>query len=197
MLLALRLQAPPRAPAPLLTAASASASTDGSSWVASLGGEIHGAAAGAAFYDAFTALAGSEEFARDTFARKPLLIEETPGVAESFTLADLREAVDGDFLDAGRGVPDVNAPGGWKMAPVSQPRGASFEETLLRMRRALQEARIRGVQPGQPDHLPRPRRPRKHVVQTHPTTALFRRMRSYVVGWKLVSDGPHKLCAHT
>ena len=49
------------------------------------------------------------------------------------------------------------------------------------------QARIRGVQPGQPDHLPRPRRPRKHVVQTHPTTALFRRMRSYVVGWKLVS----------
>ena len=132
MLLALRLQAPPRAPAPLLTAASASASTDGSSWVASLGGEIHGAAAGAAFYDAFTALAGSEEFARDTFARKPLLIEETPGVAESFTLADLREAVDGDFLDAGRGVPDVNAPGGWKMAPVSQPRGASFEDAKMR-----------------------------------------------------------------
>ena len=37
------------------------------------------------------------------------------GVAGSFTLDDLREAVDGDFLDAGRGVPDLDAPGGWKM----------------------------------------------------------------------------------
>jgi hypothetical protein len=123
-----------RAPPPRLTVAAPTggAAAVGAEWVASLGGGIHGAEAGAAFYDVFHDLASSAEFARSTWARRPLLLEGVPGVAGSFTLDDLREAVDGDFLDAGRGVPDLDAPGGWKMAPVSQPRGPAFEDAKMR-----------------------------------------------------------------
>ena len=133
-LFVLSLNVPPRAPPLRLTAASTSpdATASGASWVAALGGNIHGAAAGEAFYDAFASLASSADFVRDSFARKPLLIDSVAGVANSFTLDDLREAVDGDFLDAGRGIPDVGAPGGWKMAPVSEPRGPSFEDAKMR-----------------------------------------------------------------
>ena len=46
------------------------------------------------------------------------------------------------------------------------------------------QARTHGVQV---DHLSSASRPRKHRCKTHPTTALFRRMRSYVVGRKLIS----------
>jgi len=88
-----------------------------------------GAEEGAAYYAAFRALAASPEFARDEFARRPKLIEHVPGIAGSFTLDHLAVAVDSDFLDAGRGIPDQ---GGWKMAPVSKPRGASFEDAKMR-----------------------------------------------------------------
>ena len=129
-LVSLALHSPWRLPPPRLQ--TAEAATDGAAWVDSLGGVIHGSDAGAAFYDAFASLAASREFALETYARKPLLMRGVAGVAGSFTLDDLRSAVDGDFLDAGRGIPDVDAPGGWKMAPVSQPRGASFEEAKMR-----------------------------------------------------------------
>jgi len=131
-LLALALQMPLRAPAPRLVATGTG--TDGATWAASLAdaSEIHGAGAGAAFYDAFTQLAMSPEFAADSWARRPLLMDTVPGVVGSFTLDDLQAAVDDDFLDAGRGIPDEDAPGGWKMAPVSQPRGPSFEDAKMR-----------------------------------------------------------------
>ena len=122
-----------RAPSPLLQA-TASPATSGSAWVTSLdpSSPIHGADAGGAFYDFFADLAGSTDFACNVWARKPALMTDVAGVANSFTLEDLQTAVDGDFLDAGRGVPDVDAPGGWKMAPVSQPRGPSFEDAKMR-----------------------------------------------------------------
>ena len=126
-----RLAQPPRLCATTAAAASSSSSA-AVAWASSLGDDVHGAEAGAAFYDLFRGLASSAEFARQTFARRPLLIESAPGIPGSFTLEHLREAVDGDFLDAGRGVPDLAAPGGWKMAAVSQPRGPSFEDAKMR-----------------------------------------------------------------
>lgn len=99
-------------------------------WAAAMrDGGAAGVEEGAAYYEAFRALAASSEFAREEFARRPKLIEHVPGVAGSFTLDHLAVAVDSDFLDAGRGIPDK---GGWKMAPVSQPRGASFEDAKMR-----------------------------------------------------------------
>jgi len=83
------------------------------------------------YYRAFEVLARDADFAADVWARKPLLVAEPiAGVAGSFTLDDVREAVDSDFLEAGLGVPTTE--GGWKMAPVSQPRGSSYEDAKLR-----------------------------------------------------------------
>ena len=119
-----------RSPPPRLVATAPAA---GTSWLTSLGNdEIHGSTAGAAYYEYFCGLAADAAFATETFARVPKLYHDVPGIANSFTLDDLQVAVDGDFLDAGRGVPDLDAPGGWKMAPVSQPRGASFEDAKMR-----------------------------------------------------------------
>ena len=69
-------------------------------------GGAAGVEEGAAYYEAFRALAASSEFAREEFARRPKLIEHVPGVAGSFTLDHLAVAVDSDFLDAGRGITD-------------------------------------------------------------------------------------------
>ena len=104
----------------------------GERWVQDLGQGVHGAAAGAAYYELFSQLADDNEFCCDSWARKPMLQTCVPGVADSFILEDLRVAVDQDFLEAGRGIPDVDAPGGWKMAPVSKPRGSSFEDAKMR-----------------------------------------------------------------
>ena len=109
--------APPASPAAALT---------GVAWA-----EATGAHHAAPYYDVFKQFATSEEFVHATFAREPLLMSHViDGVAGSFTLDDLQIAVDGDFLDAGRGVAD--GVGGWKMAPVSEPRGPSFEEAKMR-----------------------------------------------------------------
>ena len=129
MFLLSQLSSPAR---PALVRARPPQLSGGVAWVESLGGDVKGADAGAAYYDLFTKLAESREFAHETWARKPMLLKDTSGVAASFTLEQLEEAVENDFLDAGRGVPDIDAPGGWKMAPVSQPRGSSFEDAKMR-----------------------------------------------------------------
>ena len=89
------------------------------------------AATAACYHAAFTSLASSAEFTSSTWARRPLLVAEpVDGVAGSFTLDDLRHAVDSDFLEAGLGVADGS--GGWKMSAVSEPRGSSYEDAKLR-----------------------------------------------------------------
>ena len=116
------LAAPPRSRSPQLKV--------GAAWVEAVGSGVHGAEAGAAYYDLFSSLATDEDFAHNVFAQKPVLMDAVAGVAGSFDLEQLKAAVDSDFLDAGRGIPD--GAGGWKMAPVSQPRGPSFEDAKMR-----------------------------------------------------------------
>lgn len=82
------------------------------------------------FHDVFAGFASSREFAVSQWAREPVLLRGVPGVAGSFTLNDVREAVDSDFLEAGLGV--SGGGGGWKMAAVSEPRGSSYEDAKLR-----------------------------------------------------------------
>jgi hypothetical protein len=45
-------------------------------------------------------------------------------------MAEVQQAVDSDFIEAGRGTPIPG--GGWNMATVSEPRGSSFEDAKLR-----------------------------------------------------------------
>jgi uncharacterized membrane protein YgcG len=123
-----RLCATAAAAPPSIPAAMPSSSV----WVASLGDGVHGAEAASAVYAAFAELAASAEFATETWARRPMLRRDVPGVARSFTLEHLAAAVDGDFLDAGRGIAEDLGDGGWKMAAVSQPRGSSFEDAKMR-----------------------------------------------------------------
>ena len=126
---------PSRCTRPRLVASSSvgadidSAST---SWASSLGDDIHGVAEAAAYHAIFSSLATSEEFLMETWARKPLLLPDVPGIAHSFTMDHLAAAVDDDFLDAGRGIPDEGSGSGWKMAAVSEPRGSSFEDAKMR-----------------------------------------------------------------
>jgi len=101
-------------------------------WAASLGDGVHGAMEAAAVHASFARLAASAEFASQTWTRRALLLREEPGIAGSFTLEHLATAVEEDFLDAGRGIAKDPRGGGWKMAPVSEPRGSSFEDAKMR-----------------------------------------------------------------
>ena len=113
-------------------------------WAAKTVDSVPGAEAAEAYYDAFAALAADPSFAVDAWARAPLLISDPlPGVADSFTLADVEEVVEADFLDAGKGVAD--GPAGWQMAPVSLPRGNAFEDAKMRwidVRAALDDGTV-------------------------------------------------------
>ena len=117
---------------------------DPAAWAAKTVAGAPGAEAAEAYYDAFAALAADPSFAVDAWARAPLLISDPlPGVADSFTLADVEEVVEADFLDAGKGVAD--GPAGWQMAPVSLPRGNSFEDAKMRwidVRAALDDGTV-------------------------------------------------------
>jgi hypothetical protein len=83
------------------------------------------------FHGVFARFASSREFAVSQWAREPVLLRGVADVAGSFTLDDVREAVDSDFLEAGLGVSGGGG-GGWKMAAVSEPRGPSYQEAKLR-----------------------------------------------------------------
>ena len=133
------------------------------SWSSALGEDAHGVEAGAGFFEFFASLAASEEFVGQTWARKPQLYRSVDAVAGSFTLDHLRTAVDSDFLEAGRGIPDD---GGWKMAPVSKPRGPSFEDAKMRyidveaaMKLGSTPRRTRELHATPPDGRPPPRAP--------------------------------------
>ena len=122
----------------------APSAVDPAAWAAKTVAGAPGAEAAEAYYDAFAALAADPSFAVDAWARAPLLISDPlPGVADSFTLADVEEVVEADFLDAGKGVAD--GPAGWQMAPVSLPRGNSFEDAKMRwidVRAALDDGTV-------------------------------------------------------
>jgi hypothetical protein len=58
-------------------------------------------------------------------------LDQEEGVFDGFfTMDDLEQALEDDFLDASRGSTDNRK--GWKIAAVSNPRGDSFEEARMR-----------------------------------------------------------------
>ena len=85
--------------------------------------EVEGAEGATACHAVFAELAASEKFARETWARRPLLLDAASVPADfayAFTMEDVEACVEADFLDAGRGVSGGDA-SGWKMAQVSTP----------------------------------------------------------------------------
>ncbi|CAM9621685.1 unnamed protein product [Scytosiphon promiscuus] len=80
----------------------------------------------------FSAMARDEVFLNELWQQKPFYCDASlPSLAGQYTLDDVEKAVDADFVEAGRGTFSQGA-SGWRMAPVSTPRGKSFEDAKLR-----------------------------------------------------------------
>ncbi|CAM9351130.1 unnamed protein product [Pylaiella littoralis] len=90
----------------------------------------------------FSAMARDDVFMNELWQKKPFFCDASlASLAGQYTLDDFEKAVDGDFVEAGRGTFSQGA-SGWRMAPVSTPRGKSFEDAKLRfedVQKALQE----------------------------------------------------------
>lgn len=80
----------------------------------------------------FAAFATNEDFLTTIWQKRPFLCEaKLNNLVGAFTMENVQQAVDGDFIEAGRGTV-LESGGGWNMASVSQPRGTSFEDAKLR-----------------------------------------------------------------
>lgn len=91
----------------------------------------------------FQAFAGSEFFKTNVWQRKPYLCSVSlPNIAGAFTMADLKEIVDNEFLEAGRGTFQEGR-GGWNMAAVSKPRGTRFQDAKLRYEDVLEAMAVK------------------------------------------------------
>jgi hypothetical protein len=80
----------------------------------------------------FRALLANSEFKNDFWQKKPLHLQESmPNIKFAYTIRDVEDSVENDFVEAGRGTLE-GGQGGWNMAAVSTPRGSSFEDAKLR-----------------------------------------------------------------
>jgi len=80
----------------------------------------------------FTTFANSKQFVADYWQKNPYhCAEPLLTLVGAFTMQDVEEAVETDFLDAGKGMYNDGS-GGWKMAPVSKPTGNTFQEAKLK-----------------------------------------------------------------
>jgi len=80
----------------------------------------------------FDAFANNKDFITTIWQKKPYLFHGSlDNIVNSFTIDDVKEATDKDFLEAGRGTFQKGS-SGWNMAAVSKPRGTSFEDAKLR-----------------------------------------------------------------
>jgi len=80
----------------------------------------------------FNVFTKSKTFKNEIWQRKPFICKEKiPNIAGAYLMKDVKEAVDNDFIEAGRGTFSDKS-GGWNMAAVSTPRGNSFEDAKLR-----------------------------------------------------------------
>ena len=97
--------------------------------------DLTASAKGAAKLDlqpTFDAFANNKEFISTIWQKKPYIFDGSlDNIADSFTINDVKEATDKDFLEAGRGT-FQKGNSGWNMAAVSTPRGTSFEDAKLR-----------------------------------------------------------------
>ncbi|CAB1099958.1 unnamed protein product [Ectocarpus sp. CCAP 1310/34] len=87
-------------------------------------------------------MARDDVFVNELWQKKPFFCDASlPSLAGQYTLDDVQQAVDSDFVEAGRGTFSQGSTG-WRMAPVSTPRGKSFEDAKLRfddVKNALKE----------------------------------------------------------
>lgn len=82
--------------------------------------------------DTFNVFTTSPTFVSEFWQRKPFLCKEAiPNISGAFSMKDVKDSVDNDFIEAGRGTFSEKS-GGWNMAAVSTPRGNSFEDAKLR-----------------------------------------------------------------
>ena len=80
----------------------------------------------------FTTFANNKQFVSEYWQKKPYHCgAPLHTLVRAFTMQDVEEAVETDFLEAGRGM-YKDGSGGWKMAPVSKPTGNSFQEAKLK-----------------------------------------------------------------
>ncbi|CAM9930939.1 unnamed protein product, partial [Ectocarpus fasciculatus] len=80
----------------------------------------------------FSAMARDDVFLNELWQKKPFFCDASlPSLAGQYTLDDVQQAVDSDFVEAGRGTFSQGSTG-WRMAPVSTPRGKSFDDAKLR-----------------------------------------------------------------
>eukprot|EP00752_Nemacystus_decipiens_P011678 g10365.t1 len=90
----------------------------------------------------FSAMARDDVFMNELWQKKPFFCDaKLASLAGQYTLDDVQRAVDSDFVEAGRGTFSQGS-SGWRMAPVSTPRGKSFEDAKMRfedIQQALQE----------------------------------------------------------
>ena len=85
-----------------------------------------------ALEDTFRVFTSSTTFVNDIWQRRPFICKEkVPNIAGAFVMTDVKESVDRDFIEAGRGTFSEKS-GGWNMAAVSTPRGSSFDDAKLR-----------------------------------------------------------------
>jgi hypothetical protein len=68
---------------------------------------------------------------QEVWQKKPYYVSTPlPSVKGSYTMTDVQNSVDSDFLEAGRGTFQQGA-GGWNMAAVSKVIRASDDQILL------------------------------------------------------------------
>ena len=85
-----------------------------------------------ALENTFRVFTTSSTFVNEFWQKKPFLCKESiRNIAGGFGMKDVKESVDSDFIEAGRGTFSEKS-GGWNMATVSTPRGSSFEDAKLR-----------------------------------------------------------------
>lgn len=79
----------------------------------------------------FRSMVEDKNFREVYWQRKPFLVEsELKNIKGCYMMEDVKNAVDTDFLEAGRGS-FTDGRSGWQMATVSAPKGSSFQEAKL------------------------------------------------------------------
>lgn len=79
----------------------------------------------------FEALVANNEFKTTYWQNKPFVVKSAlSNLKDSYQMEDVRNAIDNEFFDAGRGS-FLDGKSGWNMQKVSEPKGTTFEEAKL------------------------------------------------------------------
>uniref|UniRef100_A0A7S2XYX3 Bifunctional lysine-specific demethylase and histidyl-hydroxylase n=1 Tax=Fibrocapsa japonica TaxID=94617 RepID=A0A7S2XYX3_9STRA len=90
---------------------------------------------------AFRALANTAQFGQDVWQQEPFVFSEGfPNMVGAYTMLDIEEAVEEDFLEAGRGLVDEDGRAGWQMARVGKGKASSPKKMKVEdVRKALSQ----------------------------------------------------------